>query len=230
MKRFHKFLILFSMLLVCALLNAIVFLTVDDARLESKVFWMAWAFATPWNILVAAALHFWAAKKQGDEMLKMPVAYYLCAVFGGIYLVLGAIFMYAAIEAFTLLLILELILTVIYLIAIFYVCAAGNYIAKSEKHVKQKVFFIKMLQSNVASCLSMVKDTATRQALEELSEKIRFSDPMSHQALAVIEGELANTIDEITNKLLGGDEDVASLIQKAEMQLARRNSQCLMLK
>lgn len=218
------------MLLVCALLNAIVFLTVDDARLESKVFWMAWAFATPWNILVAAALHFWAAKKQGDEMLKMPVAYYLCAVFGGIYLVLGAIFMYAAIEAFTLLLILELILTVIYLIAIFYVCAAGNYIAKSEKHVKQKVFFIKMLQSNVASCLSMVKDTATRQALEELSEKIRFSDPMSHQALAVIEGELANTIDEITNKLLGGDEDVASLIQKAEMQLARRNSQCLMLK
>ena len=218
------------MLLVCALLNAIVFLTVDDARLESKVFWMAWAFATPWNILVAAALHLWAAKKQGDEMLKMPVAYYLCAVFGGIYLVLGAIFMYAAIEAFTLLLILELILTVIYLIAIFYVCAAGNYIAKSEKHVKQKVFFIKMLQSNVASCLSMVKDTATRQALEELSEKIRFSDPMSHQALAVIEGELANTIDEITNKLLGGDEDVASLIQKAEMQLARRNSQCLMLK
>lgn len=218
------------MLLVCALLNVIVFLTVDDARLESKVFWMAWAFATPWNLLVATALHLWAAKKQGDEVLKMPIAYYLCAVFGGIYLILGAIFMYATIEAFTLLLILELILTVIYLIAIFYVCAAGNYITKSEKQVKQKVFFIRMLQTNVTSCLSMVKDPTTRKALEELSEKIRFSDPMSHQALAVIEGELANTIDEITNKLLGGDEDVASLIQKAEMQLARRNSQCLMLK
>jgi hypothetical protein len=76
----------------------------------------------------------------------------------------------------------------------------------------------------------MVKTPEVRAALEELSEKIRFSDPMSHQALAIVEGEIASTIDEITMKLMAGDENVATLIQKAEMQLARRNSQCLALK
>ena len=87
-----------------------------------------------------------------------------------------------------------------------------------------------MLQSNVTSCLPMVKNPEVKAALEELSEKIRFSDPMSHQALAMVEGELASTIDEITMKLMDGNEDVTSLIKKAEMQLARRNSQCLALK
>lgn len=229
MKKIAKFFILISIVLVCALMNVIVFLTIPDERLDTKVFWMAWAFATPWNLLMTIVLHVWASKK-GSEVLKMPAAYYLCGAFGLVYFVLGLIFMYANIETITLLLILELIITVAYLIASFYVCLAGNYIANSEKKTKQKVFYIRMLQSNVTSCLPMVKTPEVRSALETLAENIRFSDPMSHQALALIEGELASTIDEITNKLTSGDEDVIALIQKAEMQLARRNSQCLTLK
>ena len=230
MRKISKFFILISIVLVCALLNTIVFLTIDKARLDTKVFWMAWAFATPWNLLMTIILHAWASKKAGEEILKMPAAYYLCGVFGAIYFVIGLIFMYANIVTITFLLILELIVTVAYLITSFYVCLAGNYVAKSEKETKQKVFFIRMLQSNVTSCLPMVKTPEVRAALEELSEKIRFSDPMSHQALAIVEGEIASTIDEITMKLMAGDENVAMLIQKAEMQLARRNSQCLALK
>ena len=229
MKKLSKFFILISIVLVCALMNVIVFLTIPDGRLDTKVFWMAWAFATPWNLLMTVILHIWASKK-GSEVLKMPAAYYLCGVFGLIYFVLGLIFMYANITTITLLLILELIVTVAYLIASFYVCLAGNYIANNDKQTKQKVFFIRMLQSNVTSCLPSVKDPEVRAALEELSEKIRFSDPMSHQALALVEGELAATVDEIAAKILSGDENVSALIQKAEMQLARRNSQCAMLK
>ena len=103
-------------------------------------------------------------------------------------------------------------------------------IAKEEKVTQQKVFLIRMLASNVNSCLPMVTDDAVRAELETLADNIRFSDPMSHQALAVVEGELANTIDEIALKLTEGNQDVSSLIKKAEMQLSRRNSQCAMLK
>ena len=229
MKKLAKFLIFISIVLVCALMNVIVFLTIPQERLDTTVFWMAWAFATPWNLLMTIVLHVWANKK-GNEILKMPPAYYLCGVFGLIYFALGFIFMYASITTITLLLILELAVTVIYILAAIYVCTVGNHIAKNERVTKQKVFFIRMLQSNVTSCLPSVKDPEMRAALEELSEKIRFSDPMSHQALALVEGELAATVDEITAKILSGDENISALIQKAEMQLARRNSQCAMLK
>jgi hypothetical protein len=230
MKKLNKFFVLISLVLVCALLNTIVFLTVDKARLDTSAFWLAWGFATPWNLAMAIGLHLWASKKPDDALIKMPAAYYICATFGGVYLLLGAIFMYANIEKITLLLILEFIVTVAYLIMTFYVCLAGNHITQSEKETKQKVFFIRMLQSNVASCVPMVNNPDVKAALEELSEKIRYSDPMSHASLAMVEGELASTIDEIASKLATGDEDVEALIKKAEMQLARRNSQCLMLK
>ena len=230
MKKLGKFIILISLVLVCGLMNLIVFLTVDKARLESNVFWLAWGFATPWTLLSAIILHLWAGKKYGEEVLRMPVAYYLIAVFGGIYVVLGLIFMYANIEKMTLLIILEAIITVAYLIIAMYSLNTTDAIAKEEKVTQQKVFLIRMLASNVNSCLPMVTDDAVRAELETLADNIRFSDPMSHQALAVVEGELANTIDEIALKLTEGNQDVSSLIKKAEMQLSRRNSQCAMLK
>lgn len=230
MKKLSKFIILISLILVCGLINLIVFLTVDPARLETTAFWLAWGFATPWTLLSAIVLHLWAGKKYGEEVLRMPVAYYLCAVFGGLYLVLGLIFMYANVEKLTLLIILEAIITVVYLIAVMYSMNATDSIAKEEKVTKQKVFFIRMLASNVNTCLPMVTDENVRAELETLADNIRFSDPMSHQALAVIEGELANTIDDISLKLTEGNQDVSALIKKAEMQLSRRNAQCAMLK
>ena len=229
MKKLGKYFILIAIVLVCALINTIVFLTIDDARLDTKVFWLAWAFATPWSLLTTAVLHIWAAKKPAAS-LKMPVAYYLCAIFSGIYMVLGLIFMYADTTEITLPLILELVVTVAYVIMALYVFIAGSYVGASEKETKKKVFFIRMLQSNITSLLPMVKDTETKAALEELSEKIRYSDPMSHASLAMVECEIAATVDEITGKLTSGDENVGELIKKAELQLARRNSQCLMLK
>ena len=228
MRNVSKFFTLLSILLVCALLNTIVFLTVDEARLDTSVFWLVWAFATPWTVLTVGALHLWASK--GDATMKMPAVSYICAIFGGIYLLLGAIFMYADVTAITFPLILELIVTVTYLVMTFYVCLAGNYITSTQKEVKQKVFFIRMLQTNVTACLPMATNPTVKAALEELAEKIRFSDPMSHASLATVEGEIASTIDEIASKLASADEDVEALIKKAEIQLARRNSQCLMLK
>ena len=230
MKKLGKLIILLSSVLVCALVNLIVFLTIDQARLETTAFWIAWGFATPWTLLSAIVLHLWAGKKQGEEILRMPVAYYLCAVFGGLYLVVGLIFMYANVETLTALIIIEAIITVIYLIAVMYSLNTTDSIAKQEKVTKQKVFFIRMLTSNVNTCLPMATDEAVRAQLETLAENIRFSDPMSHQALAVIESELANTIDDITMKLTEGNQDVSALIKKAEMQLSRRNAQCAMLK
>jgi hypothetical protein len=228
MKAFNKFLILIAMTLVCGLVTAIVFLTIPDARLASEVFWLAFAFAIPWNLLVAVILHLWAGKKQ-EETLRMPVAYYVCGVFGIIYLVVGIIFMYAPATELTFPLILELIITVVYLLVIMYCTRAAAYIGNMEKTTKKKVLFIRLLQADVQNCAMKATDPATKAALERLAESVRFSDPMSHEALAMQESELMATVTEISQKLNNG-EDVTALIQKANVQLESRNSRCLLLK
>ena len=110
MKKLGKFIILISLVLLCGLVNLIVFLTIDQARLETTTFWLAWGFATPWTLLSAIVLHLWAGKKQGEEVLRMPVAYYLYIIFGSIYLVVGLIFMYVNVEMVTALIIVEAII------------------------------------------------------------------------------------------------------------------------
>ena len=47
MKKSFNVIVVVALLLVCALLNTILFLTIPDARLETTVFWVAWAFALP---------------------------------------------------------------------------------------------------------------------------------------------------------------------------------------
>ena len=49
-------LILVSLILVVALLNAIVFLTIPDGRTDTKAFWIAWSFAVPINFGTAKRL------------------------------------------------------------------------------------------------------------------------------------------------------------------------------
>lgn len=228
MKAFNKFLILIAMTLICGLVTAIVFLTIPAARLETDVFWLAFAFAIPWNLLVAVALHLWAGKKK-EETLRMPVAYYVCGVFGIIYLVIGLIFMYAPVVLITWPLILELVVTVAYLLVIMYCTRTTEYIAATEKHTKKKVLYIRLLQADVQACATKATDPATKAALEQLAESVRFSDPMSHEALAMQESELMATVSQISQKLNSG-EDVTALIQKANAQLESRNNRCLLLK
>ena len=66
-KRFH-IITLLSLLIVCGLLNLILFLTIPDARLSEGVFWMAWAFAFPF-FLTVAILSTWLVGGKANRML-----------------------------------------------------------------------------------------------------------------------------------------------------------------
>lgn len=229
MKKSTRLLVLIGFLLVCALLNVILFLTVDEARLESSVFWMAWAFAFPWNLLAAVLIFLWTAKV--DALIKVPVAQIISYAAFAVYLVLGLIFMYFPIEKITFPLILELIVTVAYILIAMYSVYAAGYIAENQKKTKQKVLYIRMLQADVLDCVALTEDAATRTALNDLAESVRFSDPMSHPALAGIEGELSSTVSGIAAALREGDTGrAAQLIAAAKTQLESRNKRCIMLK
>ena len=139
--------------------------------------------------------------------------------------------MYLPFKLITFPLIVELIITVAYAIVAMYAVFAAEHIMSGEREVKQKVLFIRLLQNDVEGCIAYATDPAIKNALSTLAEKVRFSDPMSHPSLAGVEAELSATVGEISMQLSAGNNQAASeLIRKAEIQLERRNSRCIILK
>lgn len=64
-------------------------------------------------------------------------------------------------------------------------------IERVSAKVKEKTFYIKQLQADVELLAGAETDTATRLALAQLAEKIRYSDPMSNEQIADIENRIA---------------------------------------
>ena len=229
MKKTGRYLILIAFTLVCAVINLILFLTVDDARLSSSVFWLGWTFAFPVNLVIAAAICIWSAK--GDALVKLPAVEVVRYVGFAVYLVLGLVFMYLPIEKMIVPLVIEIVVTVAYLIVGMFVLYGVSYIGGNQKKTKAKVMYIRMLQSDVEACLIKATDPAVKTSLSTLSESIRFSDPMSHPSLSGVEGELSTTVYAISSALDNGDtEGVLELISRATELLENRNKRCMMLK
>lgn len=221
--------------IVCALLNLILFFTVPDARLGSDVFWIAWTFTFPVNLLIAIFSFLYAFKKKDrraeDQVIYTPLTRRVVLIAAAAYLVLGAIFMYCPIESVALLIILECVLTGAYLVVLYTVMFAMNRISDAQNYTKQKVQFIRLLQSDLESCFANVNDPELLATLTKLSEKIRFSDPMSHPALATSEAEIAAAVSEIvTNIKCGNIETLEVDIVRVNGMLDARNSRCKLLK
>lgn len=102
---------------------------------------------------------------------------------------------------------------------------ARDAVARKEEKIQQKTDYLKTLQAEI-SCLEMrEQDTDVRAALRQLAEKIRFSDPMSSDALLALEAQIRAKIAELPNA-----PDKLSLIRETEWLLAERNERCKTLK
>lgn len=91
-------------------------------------------------------------------------------------------------------------------------------IERVEAKVQKKVFFIKELQADVELLADAETDTGIKAALQQFAEKIRFSDPMSDDALAEIESTIAARVAELKN-----GSDKMAIIHELDLLLAERN-------
>ncbi len=231
MKKINKYLILIAIVLVCAVANAILFLTIPDGRTETGVFWLVWTFMTPIALLAALALHLWGTRKGAGDLVSMTVVYYLSVIFTAVYLAAGLVFAYLPWKKMVLPLIVELVITLAYILAAMYFLRGAEYIRAEETHTREKVMYIRFLKTDVDDCIAKAKSETLREKLSKFSDAVRFSDPMSHPSLAGIEAEISVTVAEIAAKVGGDAEDEAlALVEKAQQSLESRNRRCLMLK
>lgn len=236
MKKKFGFITLIAFVLVSIVLNVVVFLTANnvfDGRTSEPAFWLVWAFTFPLNLLISIGALLYLMRKSADAIIHVPITMFLTIAFFIIYVFVAFKFFFYSVTAInmTIAIIVEIAITAVYIIAIMFSLFALGYIETNQKYTKRKVLFIKLLKSDVDACIPFVKNPTAINLLNKLSEKIRFSDPMSHESLKTYEDQITEIVAGISAKVRCGEEDgIEEAIKKADILLDVRNDRCKILK
>lgn len=103
--------------------------------------------------------------------------------------------------------------------------AGRNEIERVEAEVKKKVFYIRELQTVVELLTDVETDADTKAALDQLAEKIRFSDSMSSEKLANLENKISAKVLELKTA-----PNKVEIITELNSLLDERNKKCKILK
>lgn len=100
-------------------------------------------------------------------------------------------------------------------------------IRTQDTKLKKDVSAMRALQSRVNQLVGMSGDGEAGRLVKTFAEELRYSDPVSSEALADIETELTALTDALQQAVVDGDEAAAiTLCRKASVTLAERNRLC----
>lgn len=122
------------------------------------------------------------------------------------------------------------------LLCIYGVCAVSCFLSKEtiddvHTRVSDKTRFIRLLCVDAEMLVEKCPDPATKEECRRLAEAIRYSDPVSSEALFELEKELSLTVSKCDDAIEAGDFTAArELCARAALQLTERNKKCKALK
>ena len=206
-----------------ALFNVIAFFIPTE---KTATFWIAYAFSA---IAFLLQIVIWKLAFKGTDSIKSKFIGIPLLSVGFRYLVIQviafAVFMiFPALPTWIPIVVCSVILggSVICLIG---TETGREEINRVEEKVKSKVLYIKSLQVDVEMLAETESDPTIKAELTKLAEKIRFSDPVSSDALAEIESEIVNKIKEIE-----ASKDKLAIIAVTTALVEERNKKAKILK
>lgn len=122
------------------------------------------------------------------------------------------------------------------ILAISCICLIATDAGKDETNriddkVKNKIFYINSLLIDLEILTESAKDNEAKNALRCLSEKIKYSDPMSDNSLAEIEEQIKiKVVDLKTAVSQNKTKSIISLKEDISLLLSERNKKCKILK
>ncbi len=174
--------------------NLLVF-TISKSR--NDVFWLSYGFMTLAFVvqIVSMFLSFKSADVE-TAFFGIPLAsfsvFYLCAE-----LVIGTLFMIFQIASFTLSLVIQvLVLAVFFIIAIISLLARDT-VQQIGENVKEHVSNLKSVLVDIEMIMDACTDLELKEKLRKLSETIKYSDPISNEAIAEVEQRIMRKISEL---------------------------------
>lgn len=209
--------------IVFALFNVIAFVIPTD---KTATFWTAYVSSV---VAFAVQIPLWKialGKKDAlkSKFLSIPVIH-VGITYLIIQLIAFAIFMiFPTLPVWLAVVVCTIILAISALCAIAGQ-AGGNEINRVEEKIKVKRAFIQFLQTDIEMLAESETDAETKAALKKLAEKVRFSDPMSHEMLGELESRISAKVEEM--KMAA---DKKALIEEVTTLLTERNKKCKILK
>lgn len=219
-KDFVRSTICFGVLLVLYILLAFL---IPFAK--TAVFWISFVFT-----LVAFAVTGWAFYtaflKKPDARSRFygfPIAR-IGVIYGGGQLVLGLLLMaigkWVPVWVAVLLYAIALGAAVIGLVS---ADAVVETIHTQDRKLKKDVAFMRSLQSKA----NQMAAQCNLPEVQQFCENVRYSDPVSSEALAEIEGDLSAAVDDLQAAIVEGNNGrICQLAQKANNLLCERNRLC----
>ncbi len=231
-KNFKSYALVWAILV--AVFNVLVFATPSEYNGESKftsTFWMGYALI----MITFAGQLICAYVGLGNANLK-KVFYNIplmrvSSVGLVVSAVVGSIFMAIPTAQPWLAGVICVIVLAIIAIATIKAKSAGDIVSDIDNKIKTQTFFIKNLTVDAEGLMARATIPETKEASKKVYEALRYSDPMSNDALDDIEGRISYEFKAFEMAVKSGDSQVAeSQAEELLILINNRNNKCKALK
>lgn len=123
-----------------------------------------------------------------------------------------------------------LLILAFHAVAVIQASAASDVIESVDKKIKTQTFFIKSLTVDAESLMARAKDDTAKAACKKVYEAVRYSDPMSSDALAGAESQITLKFAAFSDAVQSGSTDITTLADELTILLNDRNKKCKLLK
>lgn len=208
-------------LVVFAVLNMLIFFIFDE---KNNVFWTSYAFiCIAFAVQIASMfLAFQALETEavffGIPLASLSIFYFFAAVFAG-----GA-FMYFQKASFKLAFALQVIILAVYIVVAIASLMSRDVVQDVNDNIKISTTAIKTMNVDVDVLMGMVTDSGLKNQIRKLGETIKYSDPMSNDAVVDIEDQIVQAIAELRILCENGQiEEAKSQCKATELLFLQRN-------
>lgn len=214
--------------------NVITFVAANETVGLSAVdssFWVGYVFITIAFIgNLICSLLFFKEENKSKVFLNIPIinlAYSALVVS----LIVGAVAMAVPMIPYWIGVIVDVLVLALYAIAIVKASVAADIVNDVEQQVKIQTFFIKSLTVDADSLMARAKSDEMKAETKKVYEAIRYSDPMSNDALANIEKQIQNEFNAFADAVKNDDITLAkSSADELVILTNDRNKKCKLLK
>ena len=194
-------------------------------------FWIGYAFITLIFIAqLVCSIVFFKQDSKEKRFLNIPVislSYTALLVS----IIVGAVAMVVPLMPYWVGIIIDVLIVAFYAITIITSKAAADTIENIDNKVKAQTFFIKSLTVDAERLLPRAKSDETKAIAKKVYEAIRYSDPMSNEALSSVESQIAIKFNEFSNAVIEDNKPTAKAIGNELIILVKdRNTKCKLSK
>lgn len=229
--RFNLYIIVWGILL--ALFNVIAFVSVGRIGYEkyTSSFWIGYVLITVMFVcqLISSYMAFKAdnAKKLFYNISLIRTSYIgliVSFIVGGLCMLLSALPYWVGV-------IVCAIVLAANVLSVVKATAAIGEVERVDEKIKIQIFFIKALTVDADTLMASAKSEVVKAECRKVYEAIRYSDPMSHDALSTVESQITIKFAELSEAVkVDNAEKVAVIANELVILIGDRNKKCKLLK